>query len=536
MATIASARTSAASRTGWLIVVTVMVARLLPMSVQTGMFFDGVTYATIARNMAAGVGDFWHPMILAKSMSDDHSSAVQSPTTDSALDTCSDEAFYEHPPLALWLESLFFRAFGDHYWVEKLYSVLTAIGTAALIAALWRLLLRDRPDLAQHAWLPVLLWISIPTWAWLYGSNMLENTLGFFAIASVYASLRAAYSGSRATLGWTLLAAGCALGGVLCKGPVGLFPLATPVLFAIAFRRWTSRQLLAAVSLPLMFAALLGVLLLNAPAYQFLSIYFHSQVEASLASNREIYATRLGHLAPIGKIARELCAPMLIAAGLRIWARWRRRDADVETARLEFGKHRVTRAALYFALLTAASASLPIMISPKQLGHYVAPSYPYYALALAIMCSNAVEYLVNAGRNQVRAALLSYRLRWLCGVLICATVVVACVLAGRPGRDKDVYRDTLALQHILPGATTVNVGSDVSTDWALKSYLARWNQTAINLGAAPRKYCLTLKGSKAPEGYVPLKTDLVRYQLNQRADSTEFLSNRVGDVPAVFRR
>ncbi|HEX4415031.1 MAG TPA: hypothetical protein VH107_15450, partial [Lacipirellulaceae bacterium] len=183
----ANPQRSAAYITGWLLTIAVIVCRLLPMSVQTGMFFDGVTYATIARNMAVGIGDFWHPMILAKSMSDDSSTAVKSASADassnantaecSTTDACSDEAFYEHPPLALWLESLFFRLFGDHYWVEKLYSALTAIGTAALIAALWRLLLRDRPDLAEHTWLPVLLWAAIPTWAWLFGSNMLENTL-----------------------------------------------------------------------------------------------------------------------------------------------------------------------------------------------------------------------------------------------------------------------------------------------------------------------------------------------------------------------
>jgi hypothetical protein len=335
---------------------------------------------------------------------------------------------------------------------------------------------------------------------------------------------------------WMLLAAGCVLGAVLCKGPVGLYPLATPLLFAVAFHRWTSRQLLATVILPVMFAALLSGLLLHSPAYHFLNTYFHSQVEASLAGSREVYATRLGHFAPIGKIARELCVPALIAIGLTMWARRRRRAGRIESAPTQIVGNNALRAALYFSLLTAASASLPIMISPKQLGHYVAPSYPFYAMALAIACAEAVAYLMNAERDKARTAQLSHRFRWVCGGLICFTMILACVLAGRPGRDKDVYCDTLALQHILPGATTVNVGPDVSTDWALKSYLARWNQTAVNINDSPRMYCLTLKGSEPPEGYARVKTDLVRYQLNQRADSAEFLSNRVGDVPTVFRR
>ena len=80
------------------------------------MFFDGVTHAAIARNMAIGVGDFWHP--------------VFSPADGTG--------YHEQPPLGFWLESLLFRALGDHFWVEKLYSALTGVLTAA----------RHRRDLA----------------------------------------------------------------------------------------------------------------------------------------------------------------------------------------------------------------------------------------------------------------------------------------------------------------------------------------------------------------------------------------------------
>jgi len=62
-----------------------------------GMFVDGVTYAAISRNLANGLGSFWEP----------HFSAT--------LDT----QFHGHPPLALGMQSLAFRVFGDSLLVER---------------------------------------------------------------------------------------------------------------------------------------------------------------------------------------------------------------------------------------------------------------------------------------------------------------------------------------------------------------------------------------------------------------------------------
>jgi hypothetical protein len=117
----AAERQRAIALTGWAMTLALAVFRLFPAIVQPGMFFDGVAYATIARNMAAGVGSFWHP----------------------AFSSGAGADFHEQPPLAFWLESLWFRAFGDHYWVEKCYSATTAILTGIVIIAIWRRLSRS---------------------------------------------------------------------------------------------------------------------------------------------------------------------------------------------------------------------------------------------------------------------------------------------------------------------------------------------------------------------------------------------------------
>ena len=52
-----------------------------------GMFMDGLIYTSVAANMAEGVGSFWHPVYTATQFPD----------------------FYEHPPLMMWLLSLWGR-------------------------------------------------------------------------------------------------------------------------------------------------------------------------------------------------------------------------------------------------------------------------------------------------------------------------------------------------------------------------------------------------------------------------------------------
>jgi len=517
--------------TAWMLTAALMLARLLPSALQPGMFFDGVTWATIARNMAIGNGNLWHPVLFG-------------PGCD----------IHEQPTLAFWLESLLFRLLGDHFWVEKLYSVIVAIATAWLIAATWRSMLRDRPALRDCSWLPVALWLCVPSWAWMYDSNLLENTLGLFALASVYALLRAAGSPSvvgtlrvpnqhaeradytrqnPAWLAWTGIAAICLIAAVLSKGPVGLFPLATPVLIALTLRRKQKRRMLViGEGLLLLFFLLLGLVLMLPGAHEFLTTYFHQQVVASLAGNREMVHSRLGRLDIVWRMAVQLIVPVLFAGGLIAWAR---RRAATGVAPQDFPK-----AELLFCLLTAASASLPIAISPKQSGHYAFPSYAFYALAVAMWCGPAaIRSFSPAADENLLAARNQRTHRMLRGLAIAGTacVLIATIfLAGRPHRDKDVYHDTLVVGRLVPRQSTIGIAADLSRDYPIQMYLARWDGVVVRppLGGSgfegkgsggPAEYCLTSLDAPPPIGFTPMAADLRHYRLYERSATA---TDRVG--------
>ena len=474
--------------TGWLVVAALIAFRLLPGLVRPGMFFDGVTHAAIARNMAVGVGHFWHPIF--------------SPNDGAG--------YHEQPPFGFWLESLLFRALGDHFWVEKVYSALVGLATAAVICAIWRRLAGDRDDLRNCDWLPLALWAAIPGWGWMYVNNMLENTLGLFTALAVYAILRASDGGRAASL-WLVAGAAAIASAVLSKGPVGLFPLATPLVIHFTLRRQTlARAIAQQAALVLLVAGAAGMILFMPGAADYLNKYLHEQLLASLDGRREVVASTLGRLDIVWKISRELAAPAVIAIGLIVAARRRGfRSSD---------ENRADPRAIAFCLLTAASASLPIIASPKQSGHYAFPSYAFYALAIALGSAPAVVHLLS-GRI-VSLPIRGHRLLRLTSVIaLVALGAASCALAGRPQREKQVYEDTIAVGRLLPRGSVVGLSDELSSDYPLQTNLARWDFIGADRAPAGHEFLIAPVGATSAAGYAEMPSELSRYRLFRRTDA-----------------
>ncbi len=504
--------------TGWLIAVAVIAFRLLPGLGRPGMFFDGVTHAAVARNMAVGTGDFWHPI----------------------FSPADGAGYHEQPPLGFWLESLVFRALGDHFWVEKLYSAIVALATAVTIAAIWRRLAGERAKLHNLDWLPVAVWAAMPGWGWMFGNNMLENTLGLFTTLAVYAILRATDTrGSTSHLarraGCLVLGAACIVAAVLSKGPVGLFPLATPLAMCIACRcrristdlkgeprpsgSRESRSLMVAallecMALIAMVAAAFGLVLLSPGASDYLGKYLHEQLFASLAGQREVVSSALGRFDILLKLVRELAVPGAIA-GLLMFAA-RRRGLPVS-----FRNDDVRRAS-FVCLLIAASASLPIIASPKQSGHYAFPSYALYALAIAFWCAPAVIFLLTPNSDSdddIRRLIVRRRhllLRSTSATVFIAVVAASIALAGQPQRDADVYRDTRVLGRLLPHASIVGLTKQLADDYPLLTNLARGNFIGAERTTAGHEFVLAPADGPLPDGFDEVSTELTRYRLLER--------------------
>lgn len=469
----------------WLLLAAAAFGMLFPVMLLRGMSLDGVTYATIARNMALDVGDFWHPYYTATLLN----------------------PFYEQPPLALWLESLLFRMCGDQWWVERLYSALTVVPTALALALIWRTLFARHPRLQRFAWLSIALWVLMPGWFWIYRHNYLENTLGIFTALGVLASLKAMQL-QRWWPAWTLLAAAAIVAALGSKGPVGLFPLATPALAWVTLREVSFRPaVLVQGALIAALAVMVGIVCLDPQAREFLTAYYQRQVLDSLHGQREMVDSVLGHFYLVWSLLVHLWPSATVAGVLvLIGRRWGAAASGY------------SRRPAMFCLATALSASVPIMISPKQTGYYSAPSWPFYTMALAAWCLPAAMALADRWAAAASIELVARRLRLAVSAALLLTVGLSPVWFGRTQRDAQLIRDVQGIGRIVGDHHTIVLPTSMERQWSLHAYLYRWHYISLGADEGSALYRLELANGLQPDddGWIEADTRLELYRLYRR--------------------
>ena len=115
----------------FLIVFALFLGVSAPALFSDGMFMDGLLYATVAKNLANGIGSFWYL----------HLSETLYPV------------FHEHPPLAIGIQSILFRILGDSIYIERFYSLFTFLITGLIIYLIWNLVTENKKK--EIAWLPL---------------------------------------------------------------------------------------------------------------------------------------------------------------------------------------------------------------------------------------------------------------------------------------------------------------------------------------------------------------------------------------------
>jgi 4-amino-4-deoxy-L-arabinose transferase-like glycosyltransferase len=413
----------------------VCVALILPRIAQAGMFVDGVTYAVLARNLAAGAGTFWAP----------------------AFGTTVYPVFHEQPPLGIFLESLAFRLLGDHLYVERLFSVLVFALTALLIVRLWRQLLPARFD-----WLPLFFWVvpSIVTWGAI--NNMLETTQGLLTTLAVLLIVRGTLAtGSRAAVAASAAAALAVTAAALTKGPVGLFPLAVPplaLLVAPPGERSISRLALVWMTLLVTTAAVCAAILAIPEARHALSEFARTHVVPALQGERGLPRRSFD-------IARHFTLGILARMGALLAVLWliHPRGRGVPGVRWNVS---------LFFLVAGLTASLPLLGSPVLAGHYFIPSVPLFALAVAAAALPAVEAYRERTDGVRRFIPVS------AAVALTVLAIAVPLVSGPMGRrDVDLVRSARAL--VLPMDVTIGTCASASQDWGLHNYLQRFHRVSL---------------------------------------------------------
>src|SRR5262249_43417360 len=210
------------------------------------------------------------------------------------------------------------------------------------------------------------------------------------------------------------------------------------------------------------FAVCAGLLLAVPAARDSLAKYFDQQIVTSLAGQREVSGTSF---AIVIELIQGVWLPMAVAAALfpglaRGWAAPLDRDR---------------RLAIVFTII-GLSGTLPILISPKQTGHYLMPAVPFYGIAAAAL----VAATARALEHRLSDAGGARTLRLMAALV--ALGAVAAIWIPAIERDRVRLADLDRIAAGAPRGQTVRLCPAANADWLLHAWMQR--RFTISLDAA----------------------------------------------------
>src|SRR5215831_5361399 len=426
---------------------------VLPRMLSSGMFMDGVVYASIARNMAENYGSFWQPYYTATVY----------------------PIFYEHPPLGFWLQSWAYRLGSDSVYVEAWWGFCVGILILVVLAGIWRCLTPQGYALTG-IWFPIMLFIVTPMTSWAVANNMLETTMTLFILLSVLLCL---LSLDNPTIFFSclygILSGLSMFCAILIKGPVALFPLVIPWLAMMHDAKKIKMSTTVIVLLMTLMVSFGLMFSTSTAAVHFFKRYVSQQVLASVTGTPKTWTSRFDVLTVVG---RESLVPLLVGGTLAAIS-YRLRQTAISSIH--------SRLFLYY-LGIALAGSLPILISVKQMRWYVFPSLPFYAMAIAVGFNDAalaLERLVDGHKNIGKNIII------FSSIMLCIALSLMFVEKNALRKDKDFHADFSKQNRAIEGRKVFSVYPiHLAKNWTLVANMQRQFRASLseNFG---QEYLLT---------------------------------------------
>ena len=324
-----------------------------PHILEMGTNGDGTEYASIARNMSEGLGTFWAPY----------------------LDDTNEPVHWEHPPLIYWIQSIFFRMFGDGLYFEGIYGFGIALVILYLAAMFWQRVRRDFQLQVIGSWWPLVLLISLPVFSYIVQSNRLVATFLIFALLETYFAYRS-MAGGKSTVIYAIATGLTVYLGFIAMGPVALFAFAVPTIGCLTIKPGFSRAAASTLLAMVIFAAcFLLTGLLFPESMDFWKFFMKAQIFRSLASTR-------GGGDSYFRYIERLISNLIVPFGLT--------GMIMLILKTHFRNLKVNRHAAFF-LLIALAGCLPFFVSKRQHLRYILHSLPFFILSLAFVTDNIAE-------------------------------------------------------------------------------------------------------------------------------------------------
>ena len=442
-----------------------------------GMFMDGLLYSAISNNMANGIGSFWQP----------HLSNSLFPE------------FYEHPPLAIGLQSIWFWLFGDSFLVERFYSLFTylLIGTGML--SIWTQMGKS----LKLGWIPLFFWLMVSNVIWAISNNMLENTMAVFVVFAASSYLKGL---SKNNILFIILAGFFLSLGFLSKGFVCLYIWAFP-LGMFLFTKRISFAKTALHTITLVGSTLLPLLLLfffSEAANNNLTSYFNKQVVGSIQNESTVNS----RFAILGEFFQHVLILLLITGLVLLIAK-------VKKVKLSVNKE--DKKLIYVFSFILLCGILPIMISMKQRGFYILTVYPFFGLLMGIILAPLADNYLQKQESKPKFNTL---LKGSLIVLVISTLGLSIFSSQRIGRDKDELTDCKKVIEYIGTDKTIDMCSATQWDnWSKHGYYSRYGNITLNRqGENEQEYFIVNNGECEADTahYDKIELDLSIHTLYKR--------------------
>jgi hypothetical protein len=444
----------------FLIAISVILGLTLPTIIQDGMFMDGMLYTCVSKNLANGIGTFWFP--------------VFSKFGFGGLTT-----FHEHPPLVFGIQSVFFKILGNGMYTERIYILVTILCTASLIISIWKHTNKNLGEV-EIAWLPLLLWITIPVCFWSFSNNMQENTMGIFILISVLFYLKSIQNEKKAFL--YLLCSGVFIFlATFSKGIPGFFPLAAPFMYWLSTKKISFKKSILHSFFLLSIPVMIYAILISFPqAKASLSNYLLKRVLHRIGEDPTVDS----NFYILGRIVLELLIPIVIVSCVFL------------LSKKKFPIKSEKKSLALFFILVGLTGVLPLMFTKVQKGFYFIPSLPFFAIGFSLLISEPVYlWSLKVLSSKFKKGLTLFSALFFCGVIIFSISNI-----GKKSRDADMLNDVSEFGKVIPEFSLVNISEHRWNDWPLQCYLIRYHNISIDPRNTKNEYRIIDKN--APDSTV----------------------------------
>lgn len=435
---------------------------------------DGRIYATVAKNFAKGLGSLDSPFYTPYWFS----------------------PFYDHPSLGIYIQSFFFKVFGEAFWIEKVYCLILYFLGVCLSYLIW-----DPKEKSIKTFVWCLFWWSlIPLNSHVFNNNYLEAPT---LITTSFATYLLLYSSKPIV---TVFAAIAVTLGFLINGPMGLYPLCVPLLLVLCrlnFPRIGFSQLLillASFSITLLsFFWLLPELKSN------FMHYYDTQIISTMTGTRGGDLSWFSHLKVIPLLFKTFLLPILLTlSAIFLEMRIDRNQTKI------FLIERIKNKRFIFFILLALASSLPVGISPRLADHYFALSTPFFLIIML--------YLVEPLRGTIMEK-INTKLGTLLIVINLLGIVIVFITLGSPAKNKQSFQDLYQIKNYFNNHAVIGIETDLNLFDQMRdmaTLLARHSNIYLDHTQQKREYVLTKKNALVDSSYKPVKLQLNQYTLWHR--------------------